>query len=158
MSQKTYSFVEQLDIGEQYEDVLDEYFGQWYEIAEVDINQQRKGIDRIFTGKSGGDSKTIEYKADEKTQDTGNVFIETWSVMEMGKYGWAWTCQADMLIYLAIPDTIYMIQPIKVRESIPKWEKRYGLKTVKNKHYTSAGITVPIGVFELSCDAVRRLV
>lgn len=158
----TYDFVEQLEKGQAAEKVLDEYFSKWYLISDVSMDTQRKGIDRIFTRQ--GDSAepiqptiNVEYKMDEKTQQTGNVFIETMSVMEMGKYGWAWVSQADMLVYLAIPDTIYIVQPVKIREMIPEWTKKFGVRTVRNKHYKSCGIPVPEEEFAKICSAVRRL-
>lgn len=158
---KTYSFVEQLEKGQKAERILDEYFSKWYLIADVSMDTQRKGIDRIFTRQAFSEpiqpTINVEYKADEKTQSTGNVFIETMSVMEMGKYGWAWTSQADMLVYLAIPDTIYIVPPVKIREIIPEWTKTYGVRTVRNKAYKSCGIPVPEEEFAKICSSVRRL-
>lgn len=159
---KTYSFVEQLEKGQKAEKALDEYFSRWYIIHDVSMDTQKKGIDRIFSRTAVHADPihptiNVEYKADEKTQSTGNVFIETMSVMEMGKYGWAWTSQADMLVYLAIPDTIYIVPPIKIREMIPEWTKTYGVRTVRNKAYKSCGIPVPEEEFAKVCSSVRRL-
>lgn len=155
---KTYSFVEQLEEGQHYESVLDDYFSQWYVIDHSSKGQQRKGIDRIFTLVQEPEKVTlIEYKADSKTQDTGNVFVETYSVYEMGKYGWAWTSTADVLVYLCIPDTIYMVYPHVIRDHLDFWKRTYGEKSVKNKGYTSRGIPVPEIEFAKVCFKVRRL-
>lgn len=158
---KVYSFVEQLEKGHKAEKILDEYFSKWYLIADVSMDTQRKGIDRIFTRQGSAEpiqpTINVEYKADERTQETGNVFIETMSVMEMGKYGWAWSSQADMLVYLAIPDTLYIVPPVKIREIIGEWTKKFGLRTVRNKAYKSCGIPVPEEEFAKICSSVRRL-
>lgn len=159
MSQNpVYSFPEQLERGQRWEGVLDEYFQEWYDTFEATRDEQRRGIDRHFS--YPGENRppvTVEYKADDKTSDTGNVFIETESVVEKDKPGWAWKSEAEILVYLAIPDTIYIAKMDKVREMIPTWRRVYGTRRVRNEYWTSRGIPVPEDVFESACIKVRRL-
>jgi hypothetical protein len=154
MTQKTYSFKDQLSKGEEYERKLDEYFSYWYNIEPVDIDGQRQGIDRIF--RNNDRIIAVEYKTDFLTQNTGNVFIETMSVTEMGRYGWAWTCKADILVYLCIPETIFLANPYDIRDHIPLWTSVYGVRMVKNKSYHSQGIPLPIKEFA-KVAKVRKL-
>jgi hypothetical protein len=164
----TYSFIDQLEQGQHWEGVLDEYFSTWYTIREATRDEQRKGIDRWFRripGPGGQDiTRThpapiaVEYKADDKTDKTGNVFIETDSVVEKDKPGWAWKSEADILVYLAIPDTLYIAQMKNVRRMIPEWRRGYGTRNVHNQYWTSRGIPVPEEAFQMICDSVRRLV
>ena len=164
MSVQTYSFAEQLERGEHWEGVMDEYFSSWYMIQPATRGQQRKGIDRWFVPKSrvGRDVPPegipVEYKADDKTSKTGNVFIETDSVVEKNKPGWAWKSEAEILVYLAIPDTLYIAQMASVRSMIPTWREAYGTRNVRNTSWTSRGIAVPEEVFGMVCNSVRRLV
>lgn len=152
-----YTFKEQMIVGKDGEATLDEYFSQWYDISPVNMDLERKGIDRWFRRKGQPALTTVEYKTDVLTQKTGNVFVETYSVLESGRYGWAWTCSADMLMYYAMPNTIYIAEPIKVREKIDKWQKKYGVRTVKNKGYHSVGIPVPAKEFKRICRSVREI-
>ncbi len=157
----TYSFPKQLKKGQKWESQLDSYFGRWYDIKPAYMEEQRQGIDRKFTPKNSKAAQimTVEYKADELTQKTGNVFIETHSVLNefVTTLGWGWTSKAYMLIYWAIPDTIYIVPMLKVREHMPEWEQKYGVRLVPNKGYQSAGIPVPKGVFSSICSKVRRM-
>lgn len=160
---KTYSFVEQYEKGKKAEAILDSYFSQWYLIYQVSREFEKRGIDRLFARKVVSDDPitneyiNVEYKTDSKTQDTGNVFIETDSVMELGKKGWAWTTEADILVYYAEPDTIYIVRPSAIRDKVKAWERDYGRRPVRNKNYHSVGIPVPESEFERICIKVRRL-
>lgn len=157
MAQPVYDFVEQLERGQHWEGVLDEYFGRWYNIREATRDEQRKGIDRWFhPGDADGPMWAVEYKADDKTSKTGNVFVETMSIVERNKPGWAWKSEADMLVYLAIPDTLYIVPMGDVRKRIPEWRLEHGTRRVKNKAWTTVGIPVPEEDFAKICK-VRRL-
>lgn len=137
--------------------MLDEYFERWYEITEATRDEQRKGIDRWFMAYEGDTWIPVEYKADDKTSNTGNVFIETDSVVEKDKPGWAWKSEAEILVYLAIPDTLYIAKMGVVRMNIRRWRDTYGLRTVYNEYWTSRGIPVPEEEFANICKSVRRL-
>ena len=86
MTQKTYGFQAQLKVGELGEETLDAFFAEkGYEIKNVTMKEQRRGIDRIFV-KDGKEVK-VEYKTDALTARTGNVFIETVSSNKSGAPG-----------------------------------------------------------------------
>lgn len=152
---KTYGFKEQLLKGKEGEARLDTYFSKWYFVSPVTMDLERKGIDRKF--KRGSIVTYAEYKTDSLTQKTGNIFVETISVDTLGRLGWAWTCTADLLMYLALPNTLYVVNPTKVRECIEVWQKAYGVRSVKNKGYKSVGIPVPVREFSKICESVRDL-
>jgi len=99
----TYQFEAQLRKGEAYEAVLDNFFREKFDIQPVQMCDQRRGIDRIFTSKKNGSILKIEYKADSKAAQTGNAFIETVSVDTQQKPGWAVYSEADYLIYYIPP-------------------------------------------------------
>lgn len=143
----TYSFVEQLEKGKQGEAVLDEYFSKWYHIRQATLQEELKGkYDRWFKPKGMQDIPWIpvEYKSDELTDKTGNIFIETYSSIERNRYGWAWTTKADKVIYYALPDTIYIIDVAQLRGRMGEWHKeKRKTKDVKNKGYTSQGYAIP---------------
>lgn len=160
---KVYSFVEQLERGMEGEKVLDEYFRQWYDVREATIEQQKDWkIDRLFTPKNSVGSeppKLIEYKTDDRTDQTGNLFIETWSNRELRRYGWAFATRADIIVYYALPDTIYMIPRDKLQAALPYWMNRYPTRDIRNKTYTTVGIPVPTEVVVdlIGQKMVRRL-
>jgi len=163
MVAKTYSFVEQYEMGAEGEAVLDKYFEQWYDIVHATKGEQLgKKIDRWFRRKDE-EVRTrwiaIEYKTDKWTDKTNNLFLETWSKYQTSA-GWLYRTQADKVIYYALPDTIYILDR---REFLLKYaedlRQKYGEKPVKNVGYISKGIPVPVDVVVelIGKKNVRRL-
>lgn len=145
------SVVERIELGGDVKAELGAYFSQWYDVTHVDSKKK----DFEFTR----DGKTTSAKliVDEKAGDTSRLFIEVWSVYELGRYGWAWTTDADLLLYFASPDTIYIAKPIDVRQEIPYWMGVFGTVSVKRKGFHRVGIPVSEEVFRDICVSVRRL-
>jgi hypothetical protein len=143
-----YLFAEQLAKGEQSECELDTLFAKWYDIIPATMDQQRQGIDRIFTRKDNGQVHKIEYKTDWTAGRTHNAFVETVSVSTTNKPGWVHSSQADYLIYF-VPDDclIYIIAFAKLRARLPFW-KKFKTASAENDGYSSTGILVPLGEFE----------
>ena len=150
-----YDFRTQLAIGERYELQLDAFFGQWaVDIRPATAEEQRRGIDRVFTSRATGAVDTMEYKADDKAGRTGNAFIETISVDTTGKPGWAVASQADYLVYLVTdPETIYLVRMRRLRTALPRWQAKYPTKVAQNIGYCTYGVLVPL--HELEQIAVR---
>ena len=140
-----YEFDEQLSKGEKYELELDAFFSKFYKIEKVTMDEQRKGIDRIFV--KGETRYNIEYKSDDKSRTTGNFFIELYSIFPT-KRGWAHTCQSDYIIYLLIDWRIYIIDVPEMRKWLTKWSIEEKKAFCKNKDYQSQGILLPINRIE----------
>jgi len=155
---------ESLESGLKDETVLDGYFKQWYDIAPASETQQRDGIDRIFTCRETGRRFTVEYKADGVAVRTGNAFVETWSVAEDDRRGWAYTSCAQMLIYF-VPQSgaVYMASMLQIKEMLKEWAATYKEKSVKNSGkngnpYTTKGLPVPLPEFAKCCFPARPMV
>ncbi len=160
MSAKVHDFQERLNYGAQCAAFLDDYFRQWYAIEEVGMEQERRGIDRIFTDLTLHKRHTVEYKCDARAKDTGNAFVEVVSVMAHPhfKWGWAWTCQADRLIYYVPGRGLLLIFfPARLRAHISQWGERYGYKAARNDGYVSLGIPVALAEFMKAADTVRTV-
>jgi len=145
------NFEQDLKRGERFEEKIDEYFvGEFaFNIRRVNMTGQRSGIDRTWTNPEGI-TKTIEYKADTKAAETGNVFIEIVSNDRTGKAGWAFTSQADFLVYLVVGmGTLYFCEMAAVKKHAEgKWQ-RYRRVFCKNVgKYSSEGLLVPLDVFQ----------
>lgn len=141
---KQYDFQKQKGVGDTGERILDAFFmSLGYQVEEVNMAEQRKGIDRIVK-KPDGEVIKLEYKTDALTAKTGNVFIETISSTKSGSLGWALKTQADYVVYY-VPDwnKALLIDPQVLREMIPMWIFEYRQKPVKNAGYFSFGIPVP---------------
>lgn len=153
---KPYDFREQLDIGKQGEGKLDTFFrAHGFEIQCVNRSEERRGIDRVFR-KDGGEH-TIEYKTDEKTQHTGNVFVETISNNKTGALGWAVKGLADFVIYYAVGiEEAVIIRSTKLREKIAEWFFAHPTRAVKNRGYMTYGILVPWEEFKKAADTVIK--
>jgi hypothetical protein len=135
-------------LGKEGEEVLDEYLKQWYNIRQATLQEELKGkYDRWFKPKGKRDIPwiAVEYKTDRLTDKTGNVFIETYSSVEGNRYGWAWTTQAEKVIYYALPDTLYIIDVALLRTAMGEWHRqRRRQRDVRNKGYTSRGYAIPV--------------
>jgi hypothetical protein len=141
-----YKFRDQLDQGKRAEAFLDSYFSRWFGIFPVSLETElRDGYDRIFQRRSDGERLKIEYKADWQAAETGNAFIETISVYEERKPGWAHTSQADMLIYFVPPHGhIHMLRLPLIRMMLPSWKLRYREVPAPNQGYKTYGLLVPL--------------
>jgi hypothetical protein len=139
-----------------YEAELDKYFSTAYEIQPASREQERSGVDRIFTHKASGLRYSVEYKVDMHTATTGNVFIETTSVDSEDKCGWALTSTAQILMYF-IPQwgKVLRCNMLDVKRSLADWEC-YPLQRVPNEsrtgeRYNTLGRLVKLDAFESIC-------
>ncbi len=149
---------EQLDRGEQAEALLDEHFSDRFKITPAGRTEQRNGIDRIFEARANGKRYAIEYKTDWTAGRTRNAFIETISVDTMNVLGWAYTSQAEWLIYF-VPahKTIYIVRFSHLRQQLEGWIQAYGPeKAIPNDGYYTHGITVPLKVFQKCSSKVEK--
>lgn len=154
----TYNFATKLHEGQKHEQFLDELSAQWYEIREASREEQRRGIDRIFTEKATGLIVKVEYKADTTASRTGNAFVETISVDTANKPGWAYTSQADWLLYYLPQDgLIYLFELTTLRRHLPRWVKQFPARAIPNEGYKTHGILVPLDEFERYADKVVNL-
>jgi|TARA_Y100000310_G_scaffold96219_1_gene93983 hypothetical protein len=140
-----YDFKTQFVSGKADEAKLDKFFSRWYEIIPVNRDAERKGVDRIFTHKDDGRKYVVEYKADSKAAETGNVFIETISVDTAKKPGWAYTSYAQLLI-IYIPPTgqVYVCHLSVIKGLLEAWKKQYKTTSAQNDGYKTWGILVPL--------------
>lgn len=153
-----YDFQHQKELGRQGEERLDSFFSRWYDIKEVPFELQKEGVDRFYVPKRGklAFPRLIEYKTDFKT--TGNVFIETHSVIRQGQEdikGWLYTSKADWLVYYLISSqTALVVNFAKLRQSAEVWKKTCPHRDCTNKDYKSSGLLVPISAIKLVSHAV----
>ena len=154
----TYDFAAQLAKGEQAEAQLDRFFADRFDITKATREEQRQGIDRHFRNKADGRTFRIEYKADERASATGNAFVETMSVDSAGKQGWAYTSQADLLLYYLPKDLlVYVIRLKDLRQQLAGWRATYPQRKADNGSYATWGVLVPLDEFEDIAKAVISL-
>ncbi len=139
-------FEDRLKIGKYAEAVLDRYLiEQGLYVIEATPEQEMKGIDRIID--DGTASTTVEYKADFRAYDTGNIFLEhTKNDNGPGKPGWARTSEADLLIYYVPPlgkAYIFDMQLLKRNYADITRNLRKG-KVLLNPGYTAQGYLLPL--------------
>jgi hypothetical protein len=151
------TFTESLARGAAAEAELDRYFAAFYRIERASYEDQRHGIDRIFTSARAGIVYTIEYKADWRGADTGNCFIETSSRdMAAGSVpGWPYTSRAQILIHYSTWSRLARAIPmIDLKANLEKWRALYGatparVPTQGNRAaYTGGGFAVPLSVLD----------
>jgi len=151
----TYTFDTQKARGDAGESFLDQVFATDYEVCPATRQEQRQGIDRIFTHRRTSKRLAVEYKTDYKAAHTGNAFVETISVDTVGKAGWAYSSAADYMIYYVPGDeVIYVIALEVLRRELPRWAREYPLRAAQNEGYATHGILVPLDEFERHAEAV----
>ena len=167
MSISTYKFSQQLAKAETVERELDEYFqGQGIKVHPASSDAQRAGIDRWFRMPLQKGFIPVEYKADWKASETGNVFVELISVLRgasIDALGWAYSSQADWLFY-CLPAEGYAlhIEFAELRKHLAVWVKQFQQRTIKNEDtdkysgYQTTGLLVPMMVFsEISRPPIK---
>lgn len=154
----TYSFRTQLVNGAQGEARLDAWFGHWFTIRHATMEEQHRGIDRIFTRHDNGKCYAVEYKTDSRASSTGNAFVETVSVDTVGKPGWAYSSEADYLLYyVPVSEVIYIIPMVNLRQRLPQWQRQYQARKIPNQGYCTHGLLVPLDEFERIAQRVDSL-
>lgn len=149
-----YDFKAQLAKGDVGERFLDAFFAGGYDIRPATPQEQRQGIDRVFTNRQTGQVTRIEYKTDYAAARTHNAFVETMSVDTAGKAGWAYTSQADYVLYYVPGDgLIYVVALETLRQQLGRWCKVYPRRRANNHGYATHGIIVPLAEFELCAKA-----
>lgn len=150
-----YNFDDQLSHGERGEVFLDRYFSRWFRIEPATEEQQRQGFDRIFHHRKSRSAYTVEYKTDTAAARTGNAFIETVSVDAAEKAGWAFTSQADMLLYY-VPgkNIVYILKMAAIRARLPFWLQTCEVREVPNNGYHTHGLLVPLEELERCAERV----
>lgn len=144
-----YSFRKQLRDGQKHERFLDDYYSTRFHIEPADREEERRGIDRWFTDKRNGSTYAIQYKADTTAARTGNAFVETVSVDTKNIPGWAYTCEADFIIYYVVGcGPAYVIRPVEIRKRLGSWEREFESRAIPNQGYNTVGLLVPLDEFE----------
>jgi len=97
----------------------------------------------------------VEYKTDHTAARTGNAFIETISVDSEQKAGWAFTSQADVVLYY-VPgrDQVYVLRTTAVRSRLPFWLQACEVRQVPNDGYHTHGLLVPLDELAGCADRV----
>lgn len=146
---KSYDMRQQLKQGESAERYIDSLFCDEFAIRPATRQQQRMGIDRVFTRRRDGREWKVEYKADKTAARTGNTFVETVSVDTRNKLGWAYTCQADFIMYYIVGrGPLYILRPRDIKGKIGNWQRRYPQRRIPNNGYHTVGVLVPLHEFE----------
>lgn len=151
---RMYDFRKQLKSGKAQERYLDSLFADDFYIKEATREQERQGIDRIFTKRANGHKYTVQYKADATAARTGNAFIETVSVDNRNIKGWAHTCTADYIFYYVVGvGPIYIVKPKDIRRKLAGWGRKYHTQPIPNKKYgkliyNTIGLLVPLDELE----------
>ena len=144
-----YNFNDQLAHGEQGEAFLDRFFAQWFHVTPATPEEQRQGIDRHFSHLKSHEHFTVECKTDSTAARTGNAFIETISVDTEQKAGWAFTSQANRLLYY-VPGkhVVFILEMTAIRARLPFWLQAYEVRQVPNNGYHTHGLLVPLEELE----------
>lgn len=91
-----------------------------YDVQDVSKNDEYfdRDIDFIIGSFATGLVKTFEVKCDAKMNETGNLYLETWSKYGNGR-GWWNCCQADYLVYCdAVKEKFYVFEMKALRERV----------------------------------------
>lgn len=141
LTPKVHKFSESFKRSEESSKVLDDYFGNNFNISHVRKILDLHGVDRIFESKKTGNRFSVEYKADYASARTGSCFFET---TVQGQRGWFYTSLCQILV-IHIPDLkeVLWFDFIKLKRTLQKNLSSYKLANVSNETYKAKGILVP---------------
>jgi hypothetical protein len=150
-----YDFNEQLAEGDRGEASLDRHFSRWFRIEPATPEEQRQRVDRHYRHRTSGQNFKVEYKTGSTASRTGNAFIETVSVDTEQRAGWAFTSQADMLLYY-VPGkrVVYVLKMAAIRARLPFWLQKHEVREVPNNGYHTHGLLVPLEELERCAERV----
>lgn len=129
-----------------------------YAVQEHDLAEQHLGD--LTVSLPDGRAVTCEVKRDEKAEQTGNLFIETWSNHPV-KPGWVHTCEAELLVFL-LPNrrTVYVMKFAELREHLdeliscsPRGEVAQRSAQQRND---TRGVPVPVAAFEQLIPSFKK--
>jgi hypothetical protein len=145
----THGFNQKIKQSEEDNKALDKFFSQWYDILRMELPVDKIGIDRLWTDKERRVRYSVEYKADRRTAETGNAFVETVSVDKTNAPGWVYTCAAQFLVYY-VPqwNKAWVMSTIAIKNKVDDWKKKYKTYPAANENgYQTFGIAVPFKEF-----------
>jgi len=145
MSIPVYNFEEQLKIGKKGEEIMGKYHAPFYIVTKTLLAQDKQGVDFIFTSYSTEYPWKVEVKTDQKSQDTGNLFMETISKDTTNKQGWAETSQCEVFIqYRWYADEVMYFWMKDIKNNIDEWAKKYRVVAAQNTEYKTWGVLLPL--------------
>jgi hypothetical protein len=145
----TYNFQTQHKKGKEAEYFIYALFQDRFNVIPAPSYMQAEGIDFTFSDRVNGQVHTVELKTDTRAALTGNAFIETVSNSREAIHGWAYTSQADWLLYfLPQKRLIYRIDLKELRMEMAGWERLYPVRSIPNQgrggDYNTVGLLVPL--------------
>lgn len=152
-----HDFKASLARGKKMEKKVRELFESSFTVAKATTDEQWKGIDftaRIRIENGAGVWKGVEVKYDERSMETGFVFVELYSNEQSGRKGWAYTCKAHLLVLVTpIPEfkqdaMLYFIDPKELKSRLEDWQSKYEVRRCQNEGFNSVGLLVPLSEFE----------
>jgi hypothetical protein len=118
------------------------------------LADQRRGVDGVLEPVPGW---LVTFQEKARAKDWGDVLLETVSSTATKRPGWAFTCEADVLLYAITPPRRGIIlPPSAIAKALtrhrPKWEATYGIKRAPNAHYDTLNVAVPTSVLRAAID------
>ena len=139
-----HAFDVDLPVGKAGEKEIDAHFSKMFIIETVPLELDKLGIDRIWTDRLNGRKFSVEYKTCRKIHETGNFFVETISVDNKEKSGWAYTCLAQLIVYYS-PSTgeMWLSDVVDIKRCLRDWVVSYPTSHAQNVGYRTYGVLVP---------------
>lgn len=143
-----HEFGESLKRGKRWE----RWFGVWAE--SLPGEPEFDPVESLQADKGGTDGilqyrVNVQVKGDERAHETGNIFVEIYSVVEEEKDGWAVKPGTAKWLYYLVPGRgiVFKVRPSALADNVNDWCFRFGWKDADNGSYRTRGIPVPIPVF-----------
>lgn len=163
-----YDFGRQHSYGKDAERFIYGAFQNQFNVIPAPAWMQERGVDFTFTDRVNNQAHKVELKTDTLAHRTGNAFIETVSIARDGEPhqpGWAYTSEADYLLYFlprGMPPKIYRIHFESLRQALPVWLDRYPARLIPNKDskrgdYHTIGLLVPLADLQAISQEVIEL-
>lgn len=99
--------------------------------------------------------KTLEVKADRRSHETGNAYLEILANVGTGRQGWSYTTNADFVGYLSLGDSQLCIVPMRaLREKLAAiW---HGFKSASATDERMGGLAHSLGIL-VPMEELRKI-
>jgi hypothetical protein len=157
ITHKEYDFAERASLGAMHAAKIDAAFARDFNIVPASKRDDRTGIDRWYYPRVAECLKfSVQYKADDQWDETGNVAIEIVSVIETQTPGWAASCPADVLMYYATKTSrLISLDMMSIKRWLPTalmagYKLRDTSSTKGSQRWSTRNLIVPFSTMQQS--------
>lgn len=143
------------ETNEGTKEILNYFKAKGYSFTNVENDKEYQKIDVDYICKNGNKESLLEIKVD--SYKTGNIFYEYYSNFELKTQGCFEKTKADFILYyFSQLRTLYILNPIALREYVTYNKNTWTPKYIPNTTFHSMGFAIPIAEIKARDSALSK--